>query len=47
MSRALETRAQTAALPSAGGGSARSCAETLATSTWMSMRSSSGPDMRD
>ena len=44
--RAAATRAATSALPSAGGGSARSAALTGSTSTCRSMRSSNGPDSR-
>ena len=43
----LATRAATCALPSAGGGSVKSAALTAGTSMWRSMRSNSGPEMRD
>ena len=45
--RAEDTRAAISALPSRGGGSARSIALTGSTSTWRSIRSSSGPDTLD
>jgi hypothetical protein len=43
---AAATRLATAALPSVGGGSAKSAAETAGTSMCRSMRSSNGPDKR-
>ena len=47
LDRAHATRAATAAEFSRAGGSERSAGETAGTSTWRSMRSNSGPEMRD